>query len=64
VVDRVLDAFAPSARRRGYERLLAHARRRQIVLLTSLEEVARWAAQGPAEDAALRMDFANFSRSD
>jgi hypothetical protein len=64
VVDRVLDAFAPSARRRGYERLLAHARRRQLVLITTEEDVARWAAQGPAQDAALRMDFANFSRSD
>jgi hypothetical protein len=64
VADRVLDAFSPAARRRGYERLLAHARRRQIVLITACEDVARWAAQGAPDDVALRMDFASFSRAD
>jgi hypothetical protein len=59
VVDRVLDAFAPAARRRGFERLLSHSRRRQIVVVTSCQDVAKWAANGAPADVALRMDFAS-----
>jgi hypothetical protein len=64
VIDCVLDALAPDARRRAYDRLVAHARRRQIVLVTAVDEIARWAAHGSPADVALRLDFANVSRSD
>ena len=57
VVDRVLDAFTPAARRRGYERLVTHSRRRQIVVVTSCVDVAEWAAAGASDEVALRMDF-------
>jgi hypothetical protein len=59
VVDRVLDAFTLAARRRGFDRLLSHARRRQIVVITSCEDVAKWAGSGAPADVALRMDFAS-----
>jgi hypothetical protein len=64
VIDCVLDALAPEARRRAYDRLVAHARRRQIVLVTAVDEVARWAAHGSPADVALRLDFASLSRTD
>jgi hypothetical protein len=64
VVDCVLDALAPEARRRAYDRLVAHARRRQIVLITAVDEIARWAAHGSPADVALRLDFASLSRTD
>jgi hypothetical protein len=64
VIDCVLDALAPEARRRAYDRLVAHARRRQVVLVTAVDEIARWAAHGSPADVALRLDFANVSRSD
>src|SRR5205085_2172043 len=35
VADGIIDALGPDARRRAFDRLLAHARRRQIVLITS-----------------------------
>lgn len=57
VVDRVLDALAPSARRRAYDRLVAHARRRQIVLITSCDDVAHFAAGGSPTEVSLQMDF-------
>ena len=57
VVDRVLDALAPAARRRGYDRLVTHARRRQIVLITSAPDVAEWAAAGVPTDVVLCMNF-------
>jgi hypothetical protein len=53
VIDRVLSTLSPIGRRRAYDRLIVHARRRQIVLVTDSSDVARWAAhEGPA-DAAL-----------
>ena len=61
VIDCVLDALAPDARRRVYDRLVAHARRRQVVLVTAVDEIARWAAHGSPADVALRLDFANLS---
>lgn len=64
VIDCVLDALSPEARRRGYDRLLAHARRRQILLVTAADEIARWAAHGSPSDVALRLDFAGVSRTD
>jgi hypothetical protein len=64
VIDCVLDALAPEARRRAYDRLVAHARRRQVVLVTAVDEIARWAAHGSPADVALRLDFAHVSRSD
>jgi hypothetical protein len=53
VVDRVLDVLAPAARHRGFDRLVAHARRRQIVLITNRDDVAEWAAACAATDAVL-----------
>lgn len=64
VVDRVVEALGPEARRRVFERLVAHARRRQIVLVTSSDEIARWAANGAPSDVALRLDFASLTRTD
>ncbi len=64
VIDCVLDALAAEARRRAYDRLVAHARRRQVVLVTAVDEIARWAAHGSPADVALRLDFAKLSRSD
>jgi hypothetical protein len=64
VIDRVLDALSPEARRRGYDRLLVHARRRQIVLITSSDDIARWAASGSTNEVGLRLDFASLSRTD
>jgi hypothetical protein len=64
VIDCVLDALGPEARRRAYDRLVTHARRRQIVLVTAVDEIARWAAHGLPSDVALRLDFASMSRSD
>jgi hypothetical protein len=64
VVDRVLDAFSPEARRCGYERLVAHSRRRQIVLVTSNDDIARWAAHGESAEVALAMNFANLTPAD
>jgi hypothetical protein len=64
VVDRVLDAFDTSVRRRCFDRLVTHARRRQIVLITSCENVATWAAEGITADVALRMGSASFTLSD
>ncbi len=64
VIDGVLDALAPDARRRAYDRLVIHARRRQVVLVTAVDEIARWAAHGSPTDVALRLDFANLSRTD
>jgi hypothetical protein len=64
VVDRIVDAFGPDARHRVYARLVAHARRRQIVVVTSSDDVARWAANGPASDVALGLDFPSLSRTD
>jgi hypothetical protein len=57
VVDRVLDVFGPAARRRGFDRLVTHARRRQIVVVTSCDDVARWAAECASTDASLQLDF-------
>jgi hypothetical protein len=59
VVDRVLDAFSPAARRRGFERLVTHARRRQIVVVTSCDDVAQWAAACATTDASLHLSFSN-----
>jgi hypothetical protein len=64
VVDRVLDAFAPEARRRCFDRLVVHARRRQIVLITSSDDVASWAADGGTAEAALRMRSPSFTLRD
>jgi len=64
VVDGVLDGLHPDARRRAFDRLVTHARRRQIVLITALDEVARWAANGASSDVGLRLDFASLSHSD
>src|SRR5205823_1211535 len=64
VIDCVLDALAPEVRRRAYDRLVAHARRRQIVLVTAVDEIARWAAHGSPSDVALPLDFASLSRTD
>ena len=55
VVDRVLDAFNPVARRRAYDRLLAYSRERQVVVVTTCDQVAQWAAAGAAGDAALAL---------
>jgi hypothetical protein len=57
VVDRVLDAFEGAARRRSYDRLLTHSRRRQIVVVTSCEDVAKWASASGAGDVSLQMEF-------
>jgi hypothetical protein len=54
VVDRVLSRLSPLGRRRAYDRLVMHARRRQIVVITDSADVARWAAQEAPGDAALR----------
>jgi hypothetical protein len=62
VIDGALEAFGPDARRRVYDRLVAHARRRQIVLITGSDEVARWAVEGPDDDAGLGLDGARLSR--
>jgi hypothetical protein len=32
--------------------------------VTAVDEIARWAAHGSPADVALRLDFANVSRSD
>jgi len=64
VVDRVLDSFAPEARLRCFDRLVAHARRRQIVLITASDDVASWAADGATGDVALRMGSASLTHSD
>ncbi len=64
VVDGVLDAFAPAARRRAFDRLVAHGRRRQIVLVTAMDEIARWAVNGSTTDVALRLDFASLAHTD
>jgi hypothetical protein len=58
VVDGVLDALAPPARHRGFDRLVSHSRRRQIVLVTGLADVARRAARSAPDDVALRLDAA------
>jgi hypothetical protein len=64
VIDRVLDELGLDARRRVYERLLAHSRRRQIVLVTGCDDLARWAANGGSDEVALRLDFAGLAHAD
>src|SRR5262249_28971406 len=64
VVDGVLDAFAPAARRRAFDRLVAPAHRRPIVLVTAMDEIARWSANGSTADVALRLDFASLTHTD
>ncbi len=64
VIDGVLDGVHTDARKRAFDRLVTHARRRQIVLITALDEVARWAANAPTSDVGLRLDFARLSHSD
>ncbi len=64
VVDRVIEALGPDARRRVFDRIVSHARRRQTVLITASDEIARWAARGAADDVALRLDFASLTRAD
>jgi hypothetical protein len=64
VIDGVLDGVHREARKRAFDRLVMHARRRQIVLITALDEVARWAANAPNSDVGLRLDFARLSHSD
>jgi hypothetical protein len=64
VVDGVLDALGSAARRRAFERLVAHSRRRQIVLVTANDDIARWAANGSPADVALRLDFASLTRAE
>jgi hypothetical protein len=62
VIDGIVEAFDPDARRRVYDRLVSHARRRQIVLITGSDEVARWAAHGPENDASVGLYAAQASR--
>lgn len=62
VVDRVLDGLAPDARRRAFDRLLAHARRRQTILITAVGDVARWAEDVSPADASLALDFTRATR--
>lgn len=62
VIDGVVEAFGANARRGVYDRLVAHARRRQIVLITASDEVARWAAEGADTDASVGLDSAHISR--
>jgi len=65
VIDRVLDALSPAARRRGFDRLVTHARRRQIVVITSRDDVAEWAAASPPADVTLYAGHnRRFSRAD
>jgi hypothetical protein len=64
VVDGVLDELHPDARRRAFDRLVTHARRRQIVLVTALNDVARWAADGPPRHVGLRLDLVGASHVD
>jgi hypothetical protein len=53
IIDRVLSRLSPGGRRRAYDRLIVHGRRRQIVLVTDNSDVARWAAHEAPSDAAL-----------
>ena len=53
VVDRVLDALNPVARRRACDRLLSHSSVRQVVIVTSCSAVAQWAARARAIDVSL-----------
>jgi hypothetical protein len=64
VVDGLLELLSPAARRRSYDRLLSHARRRQIVLITGSDEVARWAANGATDEVGLRLHFASLTARD
>jgi hypothetical protein len=55
LVDRVLDLFEGDARRRGYERLLLFARRRQTIVVTACADVMAWAAGGPSREVSMQV---------